>query len=181
MTDETEQKILDAALKLFSKEGYKAATTMAIAEEAGFSEKTLFRKFKSKRNLYDMVVTQNVEKIKEDFSSMLRNYEFEDHKDFLRAFIKDLMGICEDNFEIIHVALEDVSESSEPLMGEWVNLLSETIEKNIPGKGMDYPIFTMTILSFIYTLAGDIRRGRTFIDLDDALEKFIDNMSLCIQ
>lgn len=49
MADETKQKILDAALKIFAEKGYKGATTMSIAEEAGFSEKTLFRKFKTGR------------------------------------------------------------------------------------------------------------------------------------
>lgn len=46
MTDETEQKILDAALKIFSQKGYDGAKTKAIAEESGFSEVTLFKRFK---------------------------------------------------------------------------------------------------------------------------------------
>ncbi len=35
MTYGTEQKILDAALKIFAKKGYDAATTRVIAEESG--------------------------------------------------------------------------------------------------------------------------------------------------
>jgi AcrR family transcriptional regulator len=49
MTDKTEQKILDAGLKVFSKKGYDAATTRGIAEESGFTEMTLFRKFGTKK------------------------------------------------------------------------------------------------------------------------------------
>ena len=49
MSNTTEQKILEAALKMFAQKGYKGATTMIIAEEAGFSEKTLFRRFKTKK------------------------------------------------------------------------------------------------------------------------------------
>ncbi|NJD54393.1 MAG: helix-turn-helix transcriptional regulator [Candidatus Methanoperedens sp.] len=41
----TEQKILEAALRMFAREGYDGATTRRIAEEAGVSEMTLFRKF----------------------------------------------------------------------------------------------------------------------------------------
>jgi len=49
MTDETEEKILDSALREFSEKGYSAATGLNIAKKAGFSEKTLFRKFKTKK------------------------------------------------------------------------------------------------------------------------------------
>lgn len=47
----TEQKILDAAIKVFSEEGYAGATTRKIAQEANITEITLFRKFQTKENL----------------------------------------------------------------------------------------------------------------------------------
>jgi len=46
----TDQNILDAALKVFSTEGYAGATTRKIAQEANVTEVTLFRKFQSKEN-----------------------------------------------------------------------------------------------------------------------------------
>ena len=67
MTDKTEQKILNASLKIFAEKGYNGATVMAIAEEAGFSEKTVFRKFKTKKNLYDTVLIKNGEKFVQEF------------------------------------------------------------------------------------------------------------------
>ncbi len=51
LVDATEQKILDAAVRTFIKEGYAGTTTRRIAEEAGVNEVTLFRKFKSKENI----------------------------------------------------------------------------------------------------------------------------------
>ena len=71
MIDETERKLLDAALKIFSKKGYTDATTIAIADEAGFNEKTLFRKFKTKKNLYDQVLSLNAEKYKKELYEYL--------------------------------------------------------------------------------------------------------------
>lgn len=47
--DDTEQRILDAALRVFASEGFTGATTRRIAEEANVAEVTLFRKFKSKK------------------------------------------------------------------------------------------------------------------------------------
>lgn len=55
----TEQRILDAALKIFASEGYTGATTRRIAEEADVAEVTLFRKFQSKQNLLKEVLIKN--------------------------------------------------------------------------------------------------------------------------
>lgn len=52
----TSQKIMDAAIDLFSKYGYEGVTTEQIATEAGFSEKTLFRHFQSKQNLLEQAI-----------------------------------------------------------------------------------------------------------------------------
>ncbi|MCC6615655.1 MAG: TetR/AcrR family transcriptional regulator [Anaerolineae bacterium] len=50
-TDETRQRIIDAAIGLFGEVGYSGATTRAIAERAGINEVTLFRHFGNKKNL----------------------------------------------------------------------------------------------------------------------------------
>lgn len=52
----TRKKILKAALKLFSREGYIGATTRDIAKEAGIAEVTLFRYFPSKEKLLEEVL-----------------------------------------------------------------------------------------------------------------------------
>lgn len=49
----TEDKILNASILLFSQKGYSAVTTKEIAKEAGVSEMTLFRHFESKHNLFE--------------------------------------------------------------------------------------------------------------------------------
>jgi AcrR family transcriptional regulator len=54
--DETRVRILDAALELFSKHGFKGTTTRSIASEAGVNEVTLFRHFGSKERLFFAVV-----------------------------------------------------------------------------------------------------------------------------
>ncbi len=58
---ETKEKILDAALELFSEKGFKATTTMIIAEKAEVNEVTLFRYFGSKEKLFFAVVDKEAE------------------------------------------------------------------------------------------------------------------------
>ncbi len=52
--DEMTQKqlqILEASLKLFAEKGYHASSTSEIAKEAGVAEGTIFRHFKSKKDI----------------------------------------------------------------------------------------------------------------------------------
>ena len=58
---ETKEKILDAALELFSEKGFKATTTKIIAEKAEVNEVTLFRYFGSKEKLFFAVVDKEAE------------------------------------------------------------------------------------------------------------------------
>ena len=74
----TEDKILKVALKLFSKYGYSGISTKEIARNADVNEVTIFRKFKSKSNLFQQVITHyakdgNVLKnLEEDLTGDLR-------------------------------------------------------------------------------------------------------------
>lgn len=56
--DETSQKIIDAAMALIRDKGYVATTTKEIAKTAGVNECTLFRKFKSKKDIVLQGVNQ---------------------------------------------------------------------------------------------------------------------------
>lgn len=50
-SEDTRQRLIGAALKLFGQVGYTRASTRLIAETAGVNEVTLFRHFGSKKNL----------------------------------------------------------------------------------------------------------------------------------
>jgi AcrR family transcriptional regulator len=50
---DTALKLMTAAVELMAEKGYNGVTTQEIAELAGYSEKTLFRHFKSKQNLLE--------------------------------------------------------------------------------------------------------------------------------
>lgn len=52
----TEDRILQSAIDLIEKKGYKAVTTKEIAKNAGFSEMTLFRHFGTKQKLFERAV-----------------------------------------------------------------------------------------------------------------------------
>jgi len=55
----TRQRLLDAAARVFARDGINGATTRAIAQEAGVNEVTLFRHFQTKERLLAAVVGEN--------------------------------------------------------------------------------------------------------------------------
>lgn len=55
----TRQRLLDAAARVFARDGLAGATTRSIAQEAGVNEVTLFRHFQSKERLMAAVVGEN--------------------------------------------------------------------------------------------------------------------------
>jgi AcrR family transcriptional regulator len=56
----TEQKIKEAAQKVFIRKGYSATTTREIAEEAGINNALLNYYFRSKEKLFDIVMQEQV-------------------------------------------------------------------------------------------------------------------------
>ena len=181
MTYKTEQKILNASLKIFAEKGYNGATVMAIAEEAGFSEKTVFRKFKTKKNLYDTVLIKNGEKfVKEFMESLNLDIKFETPADFLRNFIKNLAKVMLNNFEFFNLSINESNEILEPMMNNAVEFMGIYIEENIPNQNIDYKIFGFSISSFVYAITLERYFGRTYINYDEAIDNFIKNTIQCV-
>ena len=52
LPETTRERILTGALQLIASQGYKGATTRAIAEAAGVNEVTIFRQFGNKKQLF---------------------------------------------------------------------------------------------------------------------------------
>jgi AcrR family transcriptional regulator len=103
--DRTRQRILDAALHTFSKDGIRGATTRKIAQKARVNEVTLFRHFRSKEQLLGAVlergmlseieVLDSFSSWKENLRESLTNYAryFYDHVEkkqgIARAFLAE--------------------------------------------------------------------------------------------
>lgn len=87
----TEDKILNASLVLFSQKGYNAVTTKEIAKEAGVSEMTLFRHFENKHNLYEKVFSKFV--FTPEFLALSETLEWDLEKDLKRisTIFKDIL------------------------------------------------------------------------------------------
>lgn len=172
----TEQKILDAALKIFAKKGYDAATTRVIAEESGYTEMTLFRKFGTKKNLFEQVMEKGNKKMKEHISSELSiKQEFKNSRDFLTAYIKNLNNFMFDNFEFFHLSITEENKT-EPILDFTIEIIVDYIDKNISKKDLNSKTFGFSIFTYLYSLNIDryYKRTSTFEDYDESLKKLVD-------
>jgi len=179
MTSKTEKKILDAALKLFAEKGYVGATTRLIAQEAGVSELTLFRRFKTKDNLFKKVLDENHEKMKQEFIAILSDTEYENSREFLETFIKNYSNVLNNNFETFCLTINEGKRINDPLTLPLFHQFTEYMADKIPNKKVDPGTFVLSITGFIYML--HLEKNNGVFNYDESLEKFIDNSVECIQ
>ncbi len=89
---EKEQKILEASIKIFSEKGFSAATTSEIAKNAGVAEGTIFRYFKTKKDILRGILIQmlNLVSAKLVMSPVEKILAANGDKD-LRTILKELL------------------------------------------------------------------------------------------
>ncbi|MDR7665061.1 TetR/AcrR family transcriptional regulator [Methanosarcina sp. Z-7115] len=186
----TEQRILEAALKIFASEGYTGATTRRIAEEANVAEVTLFRKFQSKENLLREVLIQN----RTAFSALDTLFLIEKNADLetdLRILGKNIIKVMKDKKNdgkrrmLMFMLFEEgrrrpeVAEILSSFIQMNIRRLSEYFElqiKNGKMRNINPRSAAITFVSyFVYTslLRGVV--GDSFLgENDEEIERFID-------
>lgn len=95
MTDKQE-KILNAALELFSNEGYNATSTSKIGKKAGVSEGLIFRHFTNKQGLLDAIIKDAESRIAEVIMPIIAE---NDPKTVLQSAIELPFSVKESEFD----------------------------------------------------------------------------------
>ena len=72
----TEEKIKEAARKLFTQKGFAETKTREIAEEAGINLALLNYYFRSKQKLYDLIMEDNMRSFRQGISELFGNTEY---------------------------------------------------------------------------------------------------------
>jgi AcrR family transcriptional regulator len=108
-----EEMILDAAIKIFSEKGFSAATTSEIAKEAGVAEGTIFRYFKTKKELLKKVMAKLMMVFAQEFvtvriGKLIKENKDKSEREFLIALFKDRLDIIVKNWDIIKIVFTEV-------------------------------------------------------------------------
>jgi len=162
----TEEKIIDAATRVFAKEGIIGATTRKIALAAKVNEVTLFRHFKTKEELLRKVVLQKSKRFEHVFPEQPVKTRA-DLKRVILAFVRSYTQMLNDNEEFIRTFFGEMNrhpdlcrrlfgESSKPVRLKLIELLEEAQKAGLVRSDLDAPTTTDTFTGML--LIGMIRR-----------------------
>lgn len=104
--------ILQAAIEIFSEKGYSASGTSEIAQKAGVAEGTIFRYYKTKKDLLLSIVGPPMSRMFAPF--ILRNFNglldipYDSFEDFLRAFIFNRLEFGRKHFRILKIFIQEI-------------------------------------------------------------------------
>lgn len=129
MTDK-QRRIVKAAVEIFAEKGYAATSTSEIAQKAGVAEGTIFRHYKTKKELLISIVAPLMAKLIAPF--VIKNFDsvFDDEyakmEDFLRAVIVNRIDFARKNMKLIKILLQEI-----PFQPELKEPFIEYVEKGI--------------------------------------------------
>lgn len=119
LTDEDDQKmtdkqarILQAAIEIFSEKGYAATSTSEIAQKAGVAEGTIFRHYKTKKDLLLSIVGPIAAKLVapfmiRDFAKLL-DLPYERIEDVFKAIARNRIDYARKNSKLIKIFIHEV-------------------------------------------------------------------------
>ncbi|MFC4409073.1 TetR/AcrR family transcriptional regulator [Chungangia koreensis] len=111
MTDR-QKNIVVAAVEMFAEKGYSGTSTKEIAQKAGVAEGTIFRHYKTKKDLLLAIVTPTMIKllapvIIKDLNKVL-NKEFENFEDFIREMVANRAEFLNKNGPTVRVLIQEI-------------------------------------------------------------------------
>ena len=124
-SESTEEKIIAATFDILQREGVQRATTKRIASEAGVNEVTIFRKFKTKKNLIETTQEKYMKKLLGKLERNFRFKEDEDVEEYLKSSYYGILKFTEDDFNLIKIAMRENINLSEKTM--LISMITDTI------------------------------------------------------
>ncbi len=176
------QRIIDAAVNLFSEKGYHGATTALISKEAGVSQGLLFHYFRDKEDLFTSIVKDKyntftgelerrvgnsknaVRKLEVTVSTFLHLVQRE--KKFAKIVIKEARGGGENLQELTGLG-------SPKILSIFRELMKEGIEQGVFREVDDEVAATCLFGMLIMNIRGFLEFGDTF-SLDETAKGIVD-------
>lgn len=131
---EKEEKILKAAIKVFSEKGFSASTTNEIAKNAGVSEGTIFRYFRTKKDILRGILIQALNLLGGKVINVgaQKNFHETENKD-LRAIFKELiydrLELTEKIFPIVRVLVSEAIFHKDVLDAVYQDIIVQAMDE----------------------------------------------------
>lgn len=163
---EKELKILESAIKIFSEKGFTAATTSQIAKEAGVAEGTIFRYFKTKKDLLRGIIIRLVNLLSnkvvlEGIEKILKDSEGKDLKQVFKEIVYDRMKLADSMYPMVRVVMTEAIYHQDVREALYKNIIEKALgmfkqfHKVMVEKGAIRPdIDVVTVFRFIIANIG---------------------------
>lgn len=178
---ETRDRLLKAAIEVFSTEGYVGATTREIARVAEVSEVTLFRHFQSKEQLLS-AVAQHITALRSEAFTHQDEWTYDLRRDLLHyaKLHDDMLEEYEALFRMFigeahrhpAEALEVLQQSFLPLREQLISYLQTCIERGSIRPDVDLPLGVDQLTGML--LSGMIRRHVSPVKRRYSREQYIE-------
>ena len=140
---EKQDRMINAALKVFAENGFRRASTDEMVKEAGISKGLLFHYFTSKTGLYEFVydysvkyimveLTSSVDTQETDYFALTRQVE-KAKADAMKLFPYVQLFLYQTEKEDMPEALEVMRESAEKLMNFYDEIYGHVVFDNLQG------------------------------------------------
>ncbi|RBP28842.1 MULTISPECIES: TetR/AcrR family transcriptional regulator [Bacillus] len=129
--NERQMRILEAAVDMFGKKGYASTSTSEIAKRAGVAEGTIFRYYKTKKDLLFAVVMPTLTKFAapffvQAFAKEIFKTEYESYEVLLRVIIQNRFEFAKKHFPMIKILIQEV-----PFQPELKSEIQQLIETEL--------------------------------------------------
>lgn len=139
---EKQKSILRASIKLFAEKGFHASSTAEIAKEAGVAEGTIFRHYKSKKDILLAVVTPVLVKfaapfILKDIREIFKEQAEKPFKEVTTELFRNRLNLVLQNEKTIRILLQEAffhDEIREALIATVFKDAKEMVYKLIEAK-----------------------------------------------
>ncbi len=132
---EKQARIVEAAIEIFSEKGFAAASTSEIAQKAGVAEGTIFRHYKTKKDLLisiagPIAVKMAAPFLMREFASKILDLPHEQFRDLLRTIAKDRLQFVRDHFKLLRILIHEIPFQPE-LLEQTKALFKEIVLKRM--------------------------------------------------
>jgi AcrR family transcriptional regulator len=107
-----QQKVVEAAIKVFAEKGFANTSTNEIAQVAGVAEATIFRHYGTKDNLLLSVILPFIKdfipRTADEIFNGLMSQNPATFEQFLRALIKNRIDFISDNRKLFQILVKEV-------------------------------------------------------------------------
>ena len=120
------KKTIEAAIKLFAKQGYNGTSTLQIAKVAGVSQATVFKYFKTKEDLLYSITLPVLPKLFLVFLGRVQNAN--SIQELIRYIVRDRFEFLEENSNTVKILYSEIL-TNENLKKQVIESTLETFDE----------------------------------------------------